>query len=184
MLSTFFVFDVESIGLHGEGFAVGWVVVDRNGSEVDSGYVCILPDICAEGAEGDRSWVSENVLPHLPEPTVKHEGVSEEAMKNALRTIFWAHAQYWTNQGASFWAECGCPVETNFLEACVQADIETRNWQSPYPLHEIASVMTAAGINPIEPQPRLESEEPKHHPTADARQSARLLIEALDKLGA
>lgn len=34
----YMVFDVESIGLHGEGFAVGYVVVDRNGERLDKIY--------------------------------------------------------------------------------------------------------------------------------------------------
>ena len=33
-------FDVESVGLHGTGFAVGYVVLDKNGNEVESGCFC------------------------------------------------------------------------------------------------------------------------------------------------
>lgn len=182
MLSTFFVFDVESIGLHGQGFAVGWVVVDRQGAELNSGFLSI-PFICAaEGSEGDRAWVEKNIAPHLPYPTIDSAGKHDDELKRALHSVFWAHLLKWKKRGASFWADCGSPVETNFLEACVQDSVEKRNWDGPYPLQEIASVLTAAGINPLETQSRLESELPKHHPTADARQSARLLIEALNKL--
>jgi hypothetical protein len=32
-----FVFDVESIGLHGEGYAAAYVVMDKQGRELESG---------------------------------------------------------------------------------------------------------------------------------------------------
>ena len=36
-VEKFMVFDVESIGLHGEGFAVAWVVVNRAGERLGDG---------------------------------------------------------------------------------------------------------------------------------------------------
>jgi hypothetical protein len=52
----------------------------------------------------------------------------------------------------------------------------------PYPLHEIASFMTAAGMDPMATYARLPDELPKHHPLADARQSARLLWLAVSRI--
>ena len=65
----FFVFDVESIGLHGEGFQVGWVVLDmQDGGRLDEGLVQCLPRIARANAAstgslsmGDRSWVDTHV---------------------------------------------------------------------------------------------------------------------------
>jgi len=45
-------FDVESVGLHGQGFAVGWVVL-QDGQEVSSGYAA-CPIDAAKGARSDR----------------------------------------------------------------------------------------------------------------------------------
>jgi hypothetical protein len=78
--------------------------------------------------------------------------------------------------------ECGWPVEARFLAQCVDDKPEARRWAGPYPLHEIASVMLTAGMDPMETYARLPNELPKHDPLADARQSARLLFEALGKL--
>ena len=36
-MDKFMVFDVESIGLHGDGFAVAWVVVNREGERLGEG---------------------------------------------------------------------------------------------------------------------------------------------------
>ncbi len=49
----FFVFDVESIGLHGEGFAVGWVVVGETGATYEESYLACLPG-AARGSVGRR----------------------------------------------------------------------------------------------------------------------------------
>lgn len=46
---------------------------------------------------------------------------------------------------------------------------------------DVASVRLAAGLDPLASAPRLDGELPAHDPLRDARQSARLLIEALDK---
>jgi hypothetical protein len=76
-------------------------------------------------------------------------------------------------------ADCAWPVEARFLAACVDDQPEQRAWEGPYPLIDIASVRLAAGLDPLATVERLPSEMPAHDPLADARQSARLLIEAL-----
>lgn len=171
MSNLIMVFDVESIGLYGEGFAVGWVVVDlATGEEKESIYIA-CPDYRAEGEGSDRDWVLKNVCPHLPDPN---------ALKpDNVRSYFWYCWQKWKNLGATLWADCGYPVEANFLRACVADDPGDRTWHAPYPLHEIASVLAVKGINSLAERDRLPNELPKHHPVCDARQSARILIEAL-----
>ena len=42
----FMVFDVESVGLHGEGFAVAWVVVNIDGEKLDEGCLSCNPTLC------------------------------------------------------------------------------------------------------------------------------------------
>lgn len=158
------IFDVESNGLHGEGFAVGWVIQDDKGEIQSEGFAsCPVADV--------DPWVAENVLPHLPAPTHSHE--------SDVRSAFWVAWQKAKSQGATLWADCAWPVEANFLSACV-ADDTSRAWEGPYPMHEIATVFAIAGIDPTAKHERLEGET-AHHPTGDARQSARLLFEALTK---
>lgn len=164
----YFVFDVESIGLHGEGYAVGWVVVDATHKELDRGMTaCVMAD--AQGSDSDRKWV-ENNIPLLP-ATVRN--IRE------LREVFWAAWTQWKERGALMAADCGWPVETNLLSACVADDPQTRKWSGPYPFIEISTLLLSRGKDPLGTYPRLPGELPIHHPLADARQSARLLLEAL-----
>lgn len=165
----FFVFDVESAGLYGEGFAVGYAVVDREGTLLDDGYFG-APFETVECPKHDHDWVATNVLPHLPEPNCKDP---EE-----VRSRFWSEWVRWRGEATPA-ADVPYPVETAFVRACV---LQRPQYQliAPYPLIDVASVLLAAGDDPIGTYARLPSELPAHHPTADAKQSARLMIEALN----
>ena len=161
------VFDVESIGLHGEGFAVGYVVIHGD-AEIEAGlFAC--PSSKAQGAASDRLWVSVNIphiQPNCPDPFT-------------VREKFWRRWQELKAKGAMLAADCGWPVEARFLIACVDAIPSARKCGGPYPFVEISSVILASGHDPLEPHERLATETPAHDPVADARQSARLLMEAL-----
>jgi hypothetical protein len=168
----FFVFDVESIGLHGEGFAVaGGVYI--NGKAQEEFCFCCPPEK-ATGDDEDREWVKNNV-PAIP---VTHEDPS------GVRKSFWfkwmdAKKKY---PEITMAGECIWPVEAGFVSACIRQDIVEFKWSGPYPFHEIASFMLSAGMDPMATYERTDSEMPAHEPLADARQSARLLAEALRKL--
>jgi hypothetical protein len=171
----YMVFDVESIGLHGEGWAVGWVVVDAAGAELDYGRLAVDPNV-AQGEHEGRVWVADNCPTILP----THQTT------RGIRTSFWGWWQAWKRKGAVLVAECAWPVEARFLIACVddgpqRGETEQRIWNGPYPLHELASVMVAAGMDPMATYDRL-PDEPQHDPLGDARQSARLLLMALERL--
>lgn len=164
-MTNIMVFDVESNGLHGEGFAVGWVCVE-DGVTVSQGYEsCAIAD--------PEPWVTENVLPFLPPPT--------QPTSASVRDAFWFAWMRAKAHGYSLWADCGWPVEANFLSACVADAPDERSWDGPYPLHEISTVFRIAGWDESGEYPRLEGED-KHHPVGDAKQSARLLLEALNSL--
>lgn len=170
---SFFVFDVESIGLHGEAFAVAGLLIRRNGSVISEfAYHCYSRD--AIGFSVNRKWVEENV---------KTNNESVMVSKKGLFEVFW---QEWLNaksqHGAMMFVECGWPVEARFLASCVDAYAEEREWEGPYPMHEIATMMMAAGMDVHKTYDRLPNELPAHEPLADARLSARLLITALNKL--
>ena len=168
-----FVFDVESIGLHGEGFAVAGGIYDEKGTELEHfAYHC--PPGTARGEQSDRDWVKDHVTIH-PSSIAEHSPFD-------VRERFWWHWIRAKGQGALMFVECGWPVEAAFLEACVKDDLSARNWEGPYPMHEIASIMLAAGMDPMATYERLPQELPAHEPLADARLSARLLANAFKKL--
>ncbi len=166
-MNRFMVFDVESIGLHGEGFAVGYVVID-GGSRVDEGcYAC--PPETAAGLTANRKWVSENV----PKLAYNCEGPRQ------VRQRFWADWLRERAAGAVLVADCAWPVEARFLIACVDDSLATNEWDGPYPLHDLASILLALGKDPLVAGDRL-LDEPAHDPLGDARQSARMLMESMN----
>ena len=166
MPDHWFVFDVESVGLHGDAFAFGWVVVDASGREKESGYESCDPDMCSAGARGDREWVAANV-PQLIVSTQSPQGV---------RAAFWyewrrARARW---PGIAMAADCPWPVEARFLLDGIRDEI-TRAAFAPYPLYDVAMFLA----DPTATYERMPEEMPPHHPLADARQSARLLTQAI-----
>lgn len=165
----YMVFDVESIGLHGEGFSVGWCVISEDGKPIASAQYACEPER-AQGSAEDREWIGENV----PRPGQGYNCSSPRG----VRDEFWRAWEFANKQGFYLAADVAWPVEARFLSACI-ADDPARNWKGPYPLIDISSVRFAAGLDPLATVERLPNELPVHDPLADARQSARLLIEAL-----
>lgn len=171
-MKSFFVFDVESIGLHGEGFAVAGGVYLENGA-AQWEFCMSCPPEQAQGFETDREWVRKNV----------------PALECTHRDPFTMRAEFWkkwikarAEHQAEMAAECLWPVEARFVRDCVYDLGEEGIFTGPYPFHEIASFMAAAGMDQMASYPRTPSEMPAHNPLADARQSSRLLSEALEKL--
>ena len=165
--------DCESVGLHGETYAYGYVLITEQGETLETGYGGCA-SILAEGNQDDRRWVEKNIDPHLPEPTA--ESIFD------LRSKFWDVWSKHKNNGVILAADCLWPVEAKFLLECVRDNPPARSFDGPYPFIDISSVLLAAGKDPIGDYEREEDELPVHNPLADAKQSARLFIEALDKL--
>lgn len=171
----FFVFDVESGGLHGEGFAVAGGIYDRQGLALSEfAYHSEIPSCTQE----DWAWIVANI-------NIRPSSICFET-RSLVRQEFWTRWQEAkeAHPGIIMAAECGWPVEARFLIACIEDDREARNWSGPYPLHEIASFMAAAGMDPMATYDRLPNELPSHDPLADSRLSVRLLVQALDRLDA
>ena len=167
-----FSVDVESYGLYGDPFAIGVSVRDPvDNKEIDS-FFAWHPLEAVEGYPEDSpgtTWLRQNVLPHLGDaPTCK--------TPRELRDLFWAFYEKWRARKASVVADCGAPVETRLFYLCVRDDPKARNWDGPYPLHELRSRLLERGLDPHATYPRLEDERPVHHPLCDARQSGRLWI--------
>jgi hypothetical protein len=166
--TLYMVFDVESIGLHGEGFAVGYVVVDATGRERESARLACAPGE-AEGTDDGFAWIAEH-CPSIPADFVSTQG---------MRASFWASWLRWKERGAVLVADCAWPVEARFLADCIRDNPDMRAWQGPYPLHDVATARLCAGFDPLATVDRLPNELPQHDPLSDARQSARLWLEAL-----
>jgi hypothetical protein len=172
------VFDVESVGLHGEGWALGYVViVDGKFMDTSWGY---CPPARAHGTADGRAWVTE----HCPWATGEDEAVlrAEHGLPPAhrfespeeLRAWFWGRWLSEKEAGAQLWADVAWPVEARFLGQCVedvrpvahktgQEAIERwatcaieptpREWEGPFPLFDVRSyveALVAAGVDPGE----------------------------------
>lgn len=182
------VFDVESVGLHGQGFAVGWVIL-LDGKEVQGHWVG-CPSLEAKGTKEGRAWIAENIPVGVLSPNAPHR--RERPVD--VRRSFWEVWQAEKAQGATLWADCLWPVEARFVIACIEdargsplrskttLAETTREWSGPYPFHEIGTLRLAAGLDPLSSEARTEAEKLVHHPLHDARQSARLLTEAFEIL--
>lgn len=188
--TTFFVIDVESIGLYGDPFAVGWNIItpmpkNENDKAMhqyggfdfkENGYFAINrknPKLI--GSEEDRKWINENIQ-EIPTNMFSLDDLLESFWN------VWIAAKN-TYPGIVMAADCMYPVESNFLAKCAtNKNINERKWEAPYPLLEISTIMLTVGMNPMENYERLPNELPKHNPLADAMQSSRLLIEAIGRL--
>lgn len=166
----FMVFDVESIGLHGEAFAAAYVVVNAQGKILNQACFSCPPE-AARGSDDSRLWVATNVPPIGAQFRTPRE----------VRAEFWRRWVTWKSAGATLVADCAWPVEARFLAAAVDDDPHVREWAGPYPLIDLSSVLLARGRDPLATGERLPDELPAHHPLADAKQSARLLVECLFK---
>lgn len=149
-MKNIFVFDVESISLHGEGFAVGAIVSDKNGIILEKFELLSL-----EGKEKAGDWVKENVIPHLLEmPTCK----TSLELRTAFYDFYMKH-----RDTSEIWSDCNFPVETNFLSAIVNDDPNQRQWNMPYPLKDISTIVDV-NIDRNKDFPNLR----KHHPLDDS----------------
>ncbi len=167
-------FDAESNGLHGDAFAIGAVLLPDDSNELTEHFFARCP------ITGDVDpWVRDNVLPPLADERETHATARE------MRDAFWA----WLTShmaGATVVADCAWPVEAGLLCACVDDD-PTRAFKGPYPLHEVASLLLAAGLDPLASyaeQVLSGYSARKHHPVYDAHVSALCARMALERCAA
>jgi len=184
----YFVFDVESVGLHGEPFAVGFTV--RSGVDGEEVYAerIVLPfnpdhlqlHNGRVPTRADIAWVKEHVVP----ATSDH--INELTPTGMLRK-FWLEWKRWESHGAVMAADVPWPVEARFLMECAcwafNVNGKPTIQEGPYPILDIATLRFAAGFDPVATESRNGvAERPVHDPLADARQSARLMFEAFELL--
>ena len=157
--------DVEACSLHGLGFAVCAVVAEREtGKIVDKFELCAM-----QGVDLASQWVKENVIPALENMRKCHE-------IRSLRTVFYEF--YMKYRGiAEIWSDCNFPVETNFFSAILADDPTGREWNMPYPLYDLSTLMDVdidrnAGLEVLNLR--------KHHPLDDAIASLHHLMAILE----
>jgi hypothetical protein len=164
-LPSLMVLDVESVGLHGEGFAWGGVLV-RSGVVVGERLRWCHPDKAIGNLAG-RTWVNENVLPSLLRAT----GVPNCETTREVRDEFW---DWWQQRKPDILAvDVIWPVESNFLSACIADDSDAHYFAGPYPLWDLGTLRAAGLIGPADDF---------HDPLMDARASWLSLKGWVDKL--
>lgn len=175
-MKNIFMFDVESNGLYGEGFAVGAVVKNYNGNVIDTFELKSI-----EGEEKvNNEWVKENVLPYLKDMKSVYSLIEfrkefyEFYMKHKNNIVIFSDVNY--------------PVETNFLNAVVMDNMEERQWNMPYPLYDMCNFVPVNmdrekiynnNIDNLVPvhNNRLR----KHHPIDDCKASLYVLLKLAKK---
>jgi hypothetical protein len=168
--------DVESVGLHGRGFAAAYVVVDplQGWKELEAAIFATraTPEM---GTPGNLEWVQKNVMLGALEV---HQVFNTPA---EVCEAFWVAWRRWKKEReAALLADHPWPVEGHFLNACVDAQFPAREWEGPYPLLDITTACILADVRRLE---RTGLELPEHNPLADARHSVRRLRYAMVRLG-
>lgn len=137
--------DVESNGFTGQIFAVGAALMEVDNARV----LASIRTRCPIKGEVDP-WVAEHVLPALE----RGYTMLEQRNEVALATHFWC---WYRDQLKSGWfdpkrgdmvvVDFGWPLEARFLSMVFQQpDFDRR--ETPYPLHELGTMLWAAGIDP------------------------------------
>lgn len=132
----FFVIDVESNGLYGQPFCVGAVKMNWGGRLLARmAWRCPIDEVPDE-------WVEKNVLPNIDHINETLSDVSE------LTKQFFEWYQFWLADSVAsvpFFVDAGFPVDYGFLY-----QVGKKYWQdeSPYPVHDICSILAALGLDP------------------------------------
>lgn len=164
MKENVLVFDVESISLHGEGFAVGAVVANKKTSVIIDRF-----ELLSEEGEGKANdWVKENIIPHLLSMNTCQTNLQ-------LRDQFYAFYMKWKDS-CDIYSDVNFPVETNFLSAIVADNPQEREWNMPYPLLDVADIVDIS----IDRLQECGKNLIKHHPAHDAEASAICLLKRLN----
>ncbi len=135
-VTKIFGVDAETNGLYGPVWAVGAVAFDPATQAVTATFRGQLSvDVVTD------DWTRRNVVPVVDLPRYKSAGELLEA--------FWT---FWEAHGGrgdvEAVADVQTPVEAGLFRACVQRDRARREFAGPYPLHELASALWMAGLDP------------------------------------
>jgi hypothetical protein len=170
--------DVESNGLYGQPFAIGAIVGTQAGP-----WTLFLADCPIEGPVDP--WVAEHVLPVLDDRAVMHF--------NDLPNLLGHFGEWWDRHrtGATVVAHIAQPVEARMFADLIHI-IGRDPFSGPFPLHDVATLLLAAGENPesvdtyiarhgIDPGKGFTEMGP-HNPLYDARVAQCAAWHLLDRL--
>lgn len=130
------VIDCESDGLYGEVFVIAAVRYSSEGAVLSRFYGA------AEVESVTDNWVRENVLPVL-------EGDQEVEIYHTRRDLRDAFVGWWQlfKKDAIVVADFGTPVEAGLFRKIIEEN-PPLYWEGPYPLHELGTMLLAAGVDP------------------------------------
>ena len=127
-------FDAETNGLWGQGFAIGALVYDEAGEEIDR-FIGRLPDSAVTDP-----WVQENVLPELEGVPVTHEDY--DSLLADFARFYLSH-----KDGKDVLVHMGYIVEAGLLR-----DMHSRgligDFDGPFPLLDVSGNLQQAGEDP------------------------------------
>jgi hypothetical protein len=124
-----FSFDAETNGLWGEPFSIGAVVTERGIPVAEFIGTCPI--------QGEvNQWVAENVVPQCGE-------ITHPDLVSLLVDFGKFYHKY--REGAVFIAHMGYIVEAYLLRLMRQHNV-IGEWEAPYPLHDLASIMYGTDI--------------------------------------
>lgn len=168
-------FDVETNGLYGEAFAVGYVVTTGDGTVIGEGihhcwYNEAEPDKNDPSPRLTEEFLTKFVLPAMINADCHTPGEVRGRFFEA-----WQKAKADADSiGEPLYlvADVAYPCETRFL-------LQVRNDGEPgefsvYPLLDNSTMLIAKGFDPVATLSRRDDELPAHNPLADARQTMRV----------
>lgn len=132
-----FIIDAETDGLYGSFLSVAVLITDSNYNILREEYYGI------ENAklQVQSEWVKANVIPILGE----YEACANE---QELLEKVWALWIAYQDQVYAI-ADVAYPVEMRLFQKCVDRCPEERNFQGPYPLLDLSSLLFAKGVDPL-----------------------------------
>lgn len=165
MKNNLLFIDAETDGLYGSFLTVAIIVINKAGEEIDRAYYGIKK----EAMVIQNSWVRENVLPVLGDYKVCED-------ETELLEKVWVYWRKYKDNSYAI-ADVAYPVEYRLFEKCVKENLPKKQWEAPYPLLDLSSMLYAKGIDPLENRAKLvdlESDNKQHNALLDVEISIAL----------
>ena len=156
--------DAETDGLYGMFLSVAMVVTDSKGKEIlDSLYIGLrnVEKLATE------PWVRENVFGKMG----NYESCDDETELLERAWSFWM--KYAETSYAV--ADVQYPVEARLFRKCVEKKPKERQWNAPFPLLDLSTVLFWEGYDPLINRLELQKEIDKtevHNALIDAKVTA------------
>lgn len=171
-----FSFDAETDGLWGNPFAIAAIVYE-DGEEVDR-FLARLPDNVV-GSE----WTKLTVLKAISNIEPTHQ--SYEGMIRSFSAFYMRH-----KEGSYIIAHMGYIVEAHLLREMRRIG-GIGDWDAPFPLHDVAGLLLAAGEDPTSVDSYAEKHNLQikhfgttHNPLYDCEVAAKVFMHLMERFSA